>query len=162
MRFRRLTREELESLEQDFVQFLATHQITAQEWLQLKADQSDKVYELIDVFSDIVLEKVFSQIEYLQHRTKDTIRVFYCQADKITMTGLHINDPSRDLTNPADVALLSQPDGIQGSVKVFQLEKNYQQERPDEVFQMLYRDGCQPASAAMFDALVDMYQGSSN
>lgn len=162
MRFRRLRKEELESLEQDFVQFLATHQITAQEWVALRDEGNDKVYELIDIFSDIVLEKVYSQIEYLQHRTKDTIRVFHCQADKIIMTGLQISDSNRDLTNPDDVALLSQPNGVEGSVKIFQLEKEYQQDRPDEVFQMMHRDGCQPASAAMFGALIDMYQGSAN
>lgn len=162
MRFRRLKKEELESLEEDFIQFLATHQITADDWIRLRDEGSDKIYELIDIFSDIVLEKVYSQIEYLQHRTKDTIRVFHCQSDKITMTGLQISDPARDLTNPEDVALLSQPNGVQGSVKIFQLEKAYQQKRPDEVFQMMHRDGCQPASASMFGALIDMYHGSAN
>lgn len=162
MRFRRLKKEELESLEQDFVQFLATHQITAQDWLRLRDEDSDKVYELIDIFSDIVLEKVYNQIEYLQHRTKDTIRVFHCQTDKITMTGLQISDATRDLTNPEDLALLSQPNGVKGSVKIFQLEKAYQEGRSDEVFQMMHRDGCQPASASMFSALMDMYHGSAN
>ena len=162
MRFRRLKREELEPLEQEFIHFLATHQITAQEWVQLKETEHEKVYELIDIFSDIVLEKVYNQIEYLQHRTKDTIRVFHCQDEKITMTGLQITDPERDLTNPADVALLSQPNGIQGTVKIFQMEKEYQQGRPDEVFQMMHRDGCQPASASMFNALIEMYHGSAN
>jgi len=162
MRFRRLRKEELESLEQDFVQFLATHQITAQDWVRLRDEEKDKVYELIDVFSDIVLEKVYQQIDYLQHRTKDTIRVFHCQTDKITMTGLQISDPNRDLTNPEHVVLLSKPNGVQGSVKIFQLEKAYQQERSDEVFQMMHRDGCEPASSAMFGALMDMYHGSAN
>ena len=82
MRFRRLTEEELEPLQEDFVQFLASNQITAKEWLEMKANNLEKVHDLIDLFSDIVLEKVFGSLEYLQHRTKDTIRVFYCQDNK--------------------------------------------------------------------------------
>jgi len=158
MRFRRLTNEELETLEEDFVQFLASNHITAKEWVGLKENNQAKVEELIGLFSDIVLEKVFSNMDCLQHRTKDTIRVFYCQEDKITMTGLQISDPSRDLTNPEDLAILADPASLKGSVKVFQVDKAYAQERADEVFSMLYKDGCQPASKTMFDALVKMYE----
>lgn len=157
MRFRRLTTEELENLEQDFVQFLAANQVTAKDWVELKENELDKAHQLIDTFSDIVFEKVFSKIEYLQHRAKDVIRVFYCQEDKITMTGLQITDPTKDLRNPGDLAILSNPSGVQGSVKVFQMEKKYTQERADEVFRMMYNDGCQPATKAMFDMLVDMH-----
>ncbi|WMX14275.1 MULTISPECIES: DUF6495 family protein [unclassified Aureispira] len=158
MRFRRLTNEELETLEEDFVQFLASNQITAKEWVSLKENHPAKVEELITLFSDIVLEKVFSKIDCLQHRTKDTIRVFYCQEDKITMTGLQINDPTKDLTNPEDLNVLANPNNLNGSVKVFQMDKAYAQDRADEVFSMLYKDGCQPASKSMFDALVKMYE----
>jgi hypothetical protein len=158
MRFRRLTNEELETLEEDFIQFLASSHITAKEWTKLKENNLEKVEELIALFSDIVLEKVFSKIDCLQHRTKDTIRVFYCQEDKITMTGLQISDPSKDLTNPEDLNILANPASLTGSVKVFQVEKAYVEERADEVFSMLYKDGCQPASKSMFDALVTMYK----
>lgn len=161
MRFRRLTTEELTPLEDDFVQFLAAHQITAKDWLTMKEKDEQKVFELIDVFSDIVLEKVFSNIEYLQHRSKDTIRVFHCQDDKITMTGLQISDVSKDLTNPEHLSLLSQPDAIDGKVKLFQIDKAYAQQRPDEVYSMMYKDGCRPAPKAMFDMLVSMYAQSS-
>jgi cag pathogenicity island protein 24 len=158
MRFRRLTIEELDSLEEDFVQFLAASHITAKEWVSLKESLSEKVEELIDMFSDIVLEKVFSNIEYLQHRTKNTVRVFYCQEDQITMTGLQISDPNKDLTNPDHLAVLSNPNSIEGAVKVFQVNKAYATERPDEVFSMMYKDGCQTAPKGMFDVLVKMYE----
>lgn len=158
MRFRRLTTEELESLEQDFVQFLAANHITAKEWGGLKDNDPIRVEQLIETFSDIVLEKVFSKIQYLQHRTKDVIRVFHCQDDKIVMTGLQITDPTKDLTNPDDLEVLSNPQSINGSVKVFQMEKEYTEQRPDEVFRMMYKDGCQIAPQGMFEVLESMNQ----
>lgn len=154
MRFRRLTTEELTHLESDFVQFLASNQITAKDWIALKETDMNRVDELIDLFSDIVLEKVLGKIEYLQHRTKDTLRLFYCQEDKITMTALQITDPNKDLTNPADLATLAQPQNTQHPVKLFQLEKNYTENRADTVFEMIYRDGCQTASKEMYEALL--------
>jgi hypothetical protein len=161
MRFRRLSKEELVPLEEDFIQFLAAHQITAKDWVDLKKNNIPKVDQLVEVFSDIVLEKVFSTIQYLQHRTKDTIRVFYCQEEKITMTGLQISDPSKDLTDAADLALLTQANAIEGKVKLFQIDKVYSKQRSDEVFAMMHKDGCRPAPKGMFEVLESMYAQSS-
>jgi len=44
MRFRRLTTEELEQLEEDFVHFLAASQITAKDWEKLKEKNEAKVH----------------------------------------------------------------------------------------------------------------------
>lgn len=162
MRFRRLEKKELEALQEDFVQFLASNHITASEWTSLKEAKSDKVHELIDIFSDIVLEKVYSKVEYLQHRSKDTVRVFHCQEDKIVMTGLKISDPTRDLTQPEDIVVLSNASELQGPVKIFQMEKAYNHDRAEEIFIMMHKDGCQQASSSMFDALIKMYQSSTN
>lgn len=161
MRFRRLKKEELEALEDDFIQFLASNHITAKEWTALKEEQSDRVYQLLDLFSDIVFEKVYQKIEYLQHRSKDTVRVFHCQEDKIIMTGLKISDTTKDLTQAEDIALLSNPSKLQGPVKIFQMEKAYSRDRAEEVFIMMEKDGCQPAQSSMFDALIEMYQSSN-
>lgn len=161
MRFRRLKKEELEALEEDFIQFLASNHITAKEWVKLKEAESEKVHELIDIFSDIVLEKVYSNIDYLQHRSKDTVRVFHCQEDKIVMTGLQISDEDRDLTRPEDIAILADPNQIKGTVKIFQMEKAYAHTRAEEVFLMMEKDRCQPAPRSMFDALIEMYESSN-
>jgi len=158
MRFRRLTKEELEPLEEDFVQFLASHQITANEWEKMKDQNKDKVHELLDIFSDIVLEKVFSDIKYLQHRSKDTIRVFACREDNLVMTGLKIEDPSKNLTNPEHLAILANPERVQGKVKIFQIEKDYAKEKADEIFEMMYRNGCRIAPDGMFQMLENMYK----
>jgi len=76
------------------------------------------------------------------------------------MTGLKISDESKDLTNPNDLAVLTDPNSIKGTVKVFQIEKAYSETRADEVFGMMYQSGCQPASKAMFGTLASMYQKS--
>lgn len=158
MRFRRLSTEELENLKDDFIQFLASQQITATDWEKMKKKEEEQVHQLLDIFSDIVFEKVFSRIEYLQHRSKNAIKVFHCQEEVLTMTGLQIEDQTKDLTNAEDLALLSNPDRLQGKVKIFQIEKEYTKSRPDDVFEMIERNGCQLAPDGMFQMLENMYK----
>lgn len=160
MRFRRLTKNELEHLEEDFVRFLASNQITSDDWEKFKTEQPEKVHELLDIFSDIVLEKVFKKLRYLQHRSKDTIRVFFCQEDSITMTGLQISGSTKDLTKSEDLALLANPQQLDGKVKLFQMEKEYTKEREDEIFDMLTKSNCKPTSEEMYQMLLNMHQQS--
>jgi hypothetical protein len=77
------------------------------------------------------------------------------------MTGLQISDPSKDLTDAADLALLTQANAIEGKVKLFQIDKVYSKQRSDEVFAMMHKDGCRPAPKGMFEVLESMYAQSS-
>ena len=57
MKYKRLASQELEALEKEFINYLATEQITADEWVKMKETTPEKSEELIDVFSDMVYEK---------------------------------------------------------------------------------------------------------
>jgi hypothetical protein len=56
MKYKRLTTEELKHLEKEFVNFLASAQITGSDWEKMKANEIEKAEELLDVFSDLVFE----------------------------------------------------------------------------------------------------------
>ena len=60
MKFRRLTNEELQELEKEFVQFLVSNTVTADDWEKIKEDNPERAEGLIEIFSDIVFEKVIS------------------------------------------------------------------------------------------------------
>ena len=55
MKYRRLDQNELKTLEKDFIEFLASQSITADEWENMRKEQQ---LGLIDIFSDLVFEKV--------------------------------------------------------------------------------------------------------
>ena len=42
MKYRRLNESELKDLEQDFIRFLASNQITASDWEKLKGEETEK------------------------------------------------------------------------------------------------------------------------
>ncbi|MEO0875110.1 MAG: DUF6495 family protein [Bacteroidota bacterium] len=139
MKFRRLNNEELQELEQEFVQFLVTHSITAPDWVKLKVEDPTKAEGLVDLFSDIVFEKIVGNIQYLEYRTPDDIKTFHCQEDKIVMNGLLMEGKAEiDLTTdlpPAEMFNILQAADVK--LQIYTAQKGYVPGRAAELFRML-------------------------
>ena len=71
MRYRRLTSEELESVEVEFTKFLASQGLDAAEWQKVKSDNPHKVEYLLDEFSTFFWDNTTSRITYLEKVTKE-------------------------------------------------------------------------------------------
>ena len=76
MRFRRLTNEELFALEIEFKQFLVISEQYDEEWRKLVESSPEKAEDFIVLFSDLVLEKVYSQVTYLVHFSDSIVSFF--------------------------------------------------------------------------------------
>ncbi len=63
MKYQRLTKEQLEELHQEFINFLATQSITAKEWDDIKKNKPEVAEQELDVFSDLIWEGVLSKVE---------------------------------------------------------------------------------------------------
>jgi len=57
-KYRILSSEELELLEKEFIEFLVINGITADEWQKIKASEPEKTKKFIELFSDVVFEKL--------------------------------------------------------------------------------------------------------
>jgi hypothetical protein len=143
MKYRRLTTDELQELENEFILFLSSNQVTAPEWTTIKAEQPEKADELIDLFSDIVFENTLAKIEYLEYKEPKDIKTFHCQEDKIVMLGMIVEGESN-----IDFTKETSPDQMMGQMKLsgarlklYQAEKAYSPNREDELFKML-ESGC--------------------
>ena len=101
VKYRRLSNEEIIALKDDFVKFLSAQSISAPDWEKLKQTKIDRVDELIDFFSDIVMEKVLSKIEYLEVLSENEIKLFHMKDSKAKLIGLKFNKVGLDL-NKAD------------------------------------------------------------
>jgi cag pathogenicity island protein 24 len=77
MEYRRLTTEELEALEQEFVHFLIVNGIEAKDWQRLKEAQDELVWDLIDQFSLMVWEKILGDVLYLDLVQTNTQSFFH-------------------------------------------------------------------------------------
>ncbi len=152
MKYKRLTPEELQALEKEFVNFLAAAQITGSDWVKMKANELTKAEELIDVFSDVVYDKILRKIKYLEYRDAKTLNVFHCAADKIMLAGMRAKEHSPlDFTIPDFFAKWKEDD--LATVNIVKSEKNYVKEREVEVFELL-QNGCLITDDKLFKALM--------
>lgn len=154
MKYRRLTSEELEELEQDFIRFLASNSITGEDWISMKKNSPDKSNELIDLFSDLIFERTLKKVEHLEFKTPNDIKLFHCMEDKIVMIGLFIEGHSGiDFTQPtAPDKMLEQLRNSNAQLKLYQAEKQFSGQREMELFEMM-ENGCLISKGELFYTL---------
>lgn len=78
MKYTRLTKEQLEELHPEFINFLASQSIDKSEWDTIKAQNPEVAEQEIDVFSDLIWEGVLGNAKYLEHYSKNFIFLFHC------------------------------------------------------------------------------------
>ncbi len=157
MKYKRLTIEELQALEPEFINFLASAQITGGDWIKMKNEELEKAEEMVDVFSDMVYEKVLSKIKFLEYRDAKSLTIFNCAEDKIILVGLRVSDNSPlDLT-ASDVLAQWQQHNESGGIHIVRNERVYKEDRGIEVFELL-QQGCLLTDDKLFTILMNDFK----
>lgn len=76
-KFRYLSDDELSFFEEELKQFLILNHVYSDEWLRINQNEPEKALELVGVFSDQVLQRVYENMKYFEKRTKDACFVFH-------------------------------------------------------------------------------------
>ncbi|GGD59267.1 DUF6495 family protein [Muriicola marianensis] len=98
MKYTRLTKEQLEELHPEFINFLATQSITATEWEMIKTNRPHVAEEEIDVFSDLVWEGVLQKVEYLENISAQHMHLFHLTEKEMKLISIKVRNPEVDLT----------------------------------------------------------------
>ncbi len=98
MKYTRLTKQQLEELHQEFINFLATQSITGDEWESIKKDKPEVAEEEIDVFSDLVWEGVLSKVQYVENISAQQMHLFYLTDKEMKLISVKVMNPEIDLT----------------------------------------------------------------
>ena len=97
MKYTRLTEEQLLELEQEFINFLSTQSITAEEWDALKTEKPDVAEEEIDIFSDLIWEGVLANVKFLENISARHMHLFRCDEKEMQLISVKILNPDIDL-----------------------------------------------------------------
>ncbi len=97
MKYKRLSKEQLEELHPEFINFLATQSITAEEWKKIKEEQPKVAEEEIDVFSDLIWEGVLSKVEYLENVSEQHMHLFHLTDREMKLLSVKVMNPEIDL-----------------------------------------------------------------
>lgn len=88
VKYRFLSNDELSGLEEELKQFLITNQLYAEEWEKLNKENPEKAKEVIGLFSNMILDKVYEKTKYLLHLSEKKIKAFFFTEEKAIMIGL--------------------------------------------------------------------------
>jgi hypothetical protein len=135
MKYRQLTKEQLESLHEEFAKFLATQSVDAKEWETIKKEKPTMATEELNIFSDMVWEDVLTKTKYVEHFSKTSVNLFKCEEDEIHRIAIQVNWDINLLEQQGFEWLMQNP--MDNSVDIFRGTKIYNTERNLEIFDLI-------------------------
>ena len=90
MKYRRLSKNQFESLNREFALFLALQSIDKIRWDQIKSYNFSLTDKLLDQFSDMVWDRSLEKIIYLENRSDYHLFLFKCKNNSIDLILLEI------------------------------------------------------------------------
>lgn len=136
MKYQRLTKEQLEELHQEFINFLATQSITAKEWDDIKKNKPEVAEQELDVFSDLIWEGVLSKVKYLENISERQMHLFAAEEKEIRLISVKVLNPDIDLTTKVGFDWFKK--NFQGDfVDYLTATKAYKEEKNTELFNLI-------------------------
>ena len=135
MKYSRLTKEQFEELHQEFINFLATQTITADEWTNLKVNKPDLAEMELDVFSDLIWEGVLNKAEYLEHISAKHMYLF--KLGEANMQAIVVNIKSDIDITTVDGYNWLRENLMDDNVEFLQADKAYTDDKNLDRFKMI-------------------------
>lgn len=136
MKYARLTKEQFEELHQEFINFLASQSITAEEWAEIKKNKPETAEAELDVFSDLIWEGVLNKAEYLEHFSPQQIFLFRITPEAMNLIGIKIENNKIDVTTAQGYQWLQQ-NFMDDSVSLYTSSKPVSNDRNKDIFALI-------------------------
>lgn len=150
MKYRILTDDELEVFAEDLKHFLIVNGVHSEEWEEINKNDKEKAIQLVELFSDNVLQIVYEKMKFIEHRSPKSCVVFQFKEDEIELISLNVKNGMSDLSTPESIhdALVNRPNEI----ALFKTTKKYNKKREIEIHEMLTQ-GCVNSSEEFWVSL---------
>lgn len=154
MKYKRLSKEQFEELHVEFATFLASQQIDAREWTEIKEIKPEMAEEELDLFSDMVWEDVLGKVKYLEHFSEKVINLFKSGPGTIKRIVVQVNKPDFNFLNRADFQWFIENTN-DTAVSFFKGEKNYEGERNSELFDLIQK-GSIISEGSLYESIINL------
>ncbi|MFD1163283.1 MULTISPECIES: DUF6495 family protein [Hwangdonia] len=135
MKYSRLTKEQFEELHQEFINFLATQSVTADEWANLKENKPELAEMELDVFSDLIWEGALNKAQYLEHISAQHMYLFHLAEDKMHAIVINLKNDV-DITTKEGYNWLRE-NLMDENVEFLQADKEYTDDKNLDKFKMI-------------------------
>jgi hypothetical protein len=154
MKYRYLSPEELQLLEEELIQFLIVNGIDGPEWEKINKENPEKALELVGMFSDLVVQRSLEKVKFGEQSTYNRFFIFAFHKEEIELLGCISKNDSLDIStfDLLFYALKNCPSDIE----LFRQTKKYQPNREQEIFAMM-NNGLLLSEQSRFDLLQKLY-----
>ena len=159
MKYERLTKEQFEELHQEFINFLATQSITAEEWSDLKKNKPEVAEEELDIFSDLVWEGVLKKVEYLEHISAKYMFLFRFTEVQIDLIKIEVKHPDIDITTKDGYQWL-QENLLADEVEIHEATKALSDDRNKDIFALI-KQGANITKGKLFNYFNKLIQAQN-
>ena len=157
MKYARLTKEQLEEMNQEFINFLATQSITAHEWEQIKKDKPEAAEDELDIFSDLIWEGVLNKVEFLEHFSTNQIFLFHITTATIELIAIKVENEAIDITTREGYQWL-QTNLMDETVNIYTSTKAISEDRNKDIFALI-KQGANITQGKLYGYFQDIVEG---
>jgi 5'-3' exonuclease len=157
-KFRILTDEELKYFENELIQFLIVNGIYTDEWNKINRENPEKAMNLITIFSDQILQKVYENISYIEKRTDDACFVFKFTDELIELIFFQTAN-KLDLSTSENIHFVLK--NHLSELTFFKSKKNYNKDKELEKHELLMKDAI-PSSKDFWNTLQNLTNNLNN
>ena len=151
MIYSRLSREQFESLHQEFALFLAAQSIDKTQWNQIKSDNLSLTDELMDLFSDMVWDQSLDKITYLENRSDYHLFLFKCENARIDLILIRVEKDCPSLMDKDYKQWLAK-NLSDPRVDIFESSRTFQETLKEEKFKLM-NQGAKVSDGETFEDL---------
>lgn len=155
MNYRMLSREEMTLFDEDFKHYLIVNGISNEAWLEMNEKNVSEAQKIVEVFSDVVLQKAYEKIQFLEFRSKQQLMLFSCEKEEIHLIGLSANDEAVDFSTP--VAIKESILNYNSQIQSFRQTKKYSKKREVELFEMT-EQGCVVSTKIFWEKITKLIE----
>lgn len=141
-KYRILTKQELEELQPEFIQYLSSNGIDADKWKSILENDQKEMDTHIALFSDIVLQKSLEKITYIEHRSATDLKLFHFDKEEAFLIALKSSSIDLEKLDSLTEEQLKEID-------LFNANKKYTKTREEEIFDLLNK-GCVISKGALY------------
>lgn len=151
-KYRFLNPSELQQFEKEFIDFLIVNGIDASGWEKLKEEDKDKAERIVELFSDVVFEKIMRKTTYLFNYSGNTVFALKYLEDKAQLFLVEVFGES-PIEACEDALVKAMKENPAMAISRFQ-EKSYKTERELEMFRLM-EAGALVSDGHLFEYLLE-------
>lgn len=145
--YRKLSLNELENLNEEFIKFLLVQNLTLIDWEKIKKEDVSKTNQLIDTFSDLVFDKILTDTQFALKVNDKRVEAYQFYSKEMMLIALQAKpnssiDFNKNTLNQINLSEL----------EIFRGKKKYLKDRNKEVFDLL-QTGAQKSDGKYFKQL---------